>query len=131
MNRINIAAGECLAKIIKKRYIGEYVIPFNEAMITGTYTEKLFSDRFLAERAKTHNVTVPKYRENLSEFLKFLWQIDDYGEVVLWFGEEPFCAANTEVVLKTLEEYNFGGKITLNITDEETGDIVKTKIIRA
>ena len=49
-----------------------------------------------------------------------------YNEVILWFGEEPFCKKNTEVVLQTLKEYNFNGKIVLNIVIEEIGEIIKT-----
>lgn len=124
--KVNITAGSILNNLLKKKYSNELFIPFNEAMINGTYSSKLFSNEFILERAKTHNVSVLEYKENLKDFLNFLKNIHMYNEVILWFGEEPFCKKNTEVVLQTLKEYNFDGKIVLNIVIEEIGEIIKT-----
>lgn len=127
--KINITAGDCLNEILKKRYPNEYFVPFCEAMIFGDYSSKLFSKEFIKERSKTHNVTVQEYIQKLSGFLDFLKRLDNYNEVVLWFGDEPFCVENIKIVLKTLEEYDFQGKVILNIVNETTGDSIETKII--
>ena len=43
MMKINITAGECLNNILTNIYKGEKFIPFREAMIIGTYSNKLLS----------------------------------------------------------------------------------------
>ena len=121
--RINITAGECLNNILKDKYKDEYFIPFNEAMIEGSYTSRLFSKEFIIERSNTHNVSEEEYIFKLNGFLNFLENINSYDEVVLWFGDEPFCVINTNVILETLKEYDYKGKLTVNIVDELTGDI--------
>ena len=122
--KANITAGQCLNTILEKKYPTETFIPFNEAMITGAYSSKLFSPSFIEERAKTHNVSTAEYRNTLQAFLSFLERIDKYNEAVLWFGDEPFCRENTKTVLQTLREYGFQGKIVLHIVVEETGEII-------
>ena len=124
--KINVTAGQFLNSKLKTIYPKKKFIPFNEAMIVGEYTSKLFSESFMEERAKIHQVSIQDYKENLREFIEFLKDIGQYDEVVLWFGEEPFCVKNTEVVLQTLQEYNFQGSIFLNIVVEETGQILKS-----
>ena len=124
--KMNITAGKFLNGKLEKIYPKEKFIPFNEGMIVGEYTSKLFSDAFMEERAKVHQVSIQDYKENLREFIEFLKDIRQYDEVVLWFGEEPFCEKNTEVVLQTLQEYNFQGTILLHIVEEETGEIQKS-----
>ena len=123
---IHITAGECLKDILEKRYSQETFVPFNEAMMTGSYTAGLFSDEFIQERADTHQTSVAEYKEKLQGFLEFLNRMDLYDEVVLWFGDEPFCQANTRAVLQTLKERKFQGKVRLHIVTEETGDIKST-----
>lgn len=127
--KINITAGDCLNEILVKKYPNEYFVPFCEAMILGNYSSDLFSKEFIKERSKTHNVTVQEYIQKLSGFLDFLKRLDNYNEVDLWFGDEPFCVENTKMVLKILEEYDFRGKLILNIVNETTGDIIETKIL--
>ena len=56
--KVNITAGSILNNLLKEKYSNELFIPFNEAMINGTYSSKLFSNEFILERAKTHNVSV-------------------------------------------------------------------------
>ena len=121
--RINITAGECLNNILKDKYKDEYFIPFNEAMIEGKYTSRLFSKEFIAERSNTHNVSEEEYTFKLKGFLNFLENINSYDEVVLWFGDEPFCMANTNAILEILKEYEYKGKVEINIVDELTGEI--------
>mgnify|MGYP004661040103 FL=1 len=119
--RINITAGECLKDILQAIYPDEEFVPFNEAMIQGTYKAVLFSDEFIKERSIVHKVTEEQYRENMSGFLHFLDNLNDYDEIVLWFGNEPFCRCNRDTVLKILNKYKYNGNVLLHIVDEETG----------
>ena len=124
--KINITAGNCLNALLESKYGHEKFIPFAEAMIQGSYNSRLFSEEFVEERAKTHNVSIHKYKDNLKDFFTFLSEIELYDEVVLWFGDEPFCNENTKVVLQTLKEYGYVGPVILNLVIEESGEIVKT-----
>jgi hypothetical protein len=128
--KINITAGDCLNEILKRKYPDEHFVPFGEAMITGSYTAKLFSEEFMQERADTHNVSLQLYKEKLQGFLSFLKEIDEYKNVALWFGDEPFCGANLKVLLQTLKEYNYQGELVFNTVIEETGDVVKSETLK-
>ena len=128
--RINITAGEQLNRILEIKYQNENFIPFNEAMIKGTYTAKLFSESFIEERAKTHSVSIVEYKEKLNGFLTFLTSVELYNEVILWFGDEPFCNENRKIVLQTLCDYNYQGKIVVNTVIEETGEVIKSIIVQ-
>ena len=124
--RINITAGECLKDILQAIYPDEEFVPFNEAMIQGEYKSVLFSDEFIAERSIVHEVTEEEYRENMSGFLQLLANIKDYDEIVLWFGDEPFCRCNRDTVVKTLNQFRYNGNMVLYIVDEETGEVLQT-----
>ena len=128
--KINITAGECLNKILQEKYPNETFIPFNEAMIKGGYNTKLFSEEFIIERSSIHNVSKEEYENKLALFLDFLNNINKYSEVILWFGDEPFCKKNIEIVILTLKEYRFLGNVTLNIVDEETGEIFNSNLVK-
>ena len=97
--KVNITAGECLNRILEARYPDECFVPFNEAMNQGTYSVPLFSEEFVKERAAVHGVSEAEYRENLAGFLEVLARPEAYDEIVLWFGDEPFCVENRETVL--------------------------------
>ena len=118
--RINITARDCLNVILSNKYPEETFIPFREAMIEGEYHFPPFSDSFLLERAKTHQSTIEEYKEHMKDFISFLSHIDDYDEIVMWFGNEPFCLANIDMVIKTLKDRNYTKRILLNTVIEET-----------
>ena len=124
--RINITAGECLKDILQAIYPDEEFVPFNEAMIQGEYKSALFSDEFITERSIVHKVTEEEYRENMSDFLGLLANINEYDEIVLWFGDELFCRCNRDVVVKMLNQHNYNGNVLLHIVDEETGEVLQT-----
>ena len=128
--KINITAGECLNNILTNIYKGEKFIPFREAMIIGTYSNKLFSEEFLLERSEVHKVSLKEYKEKISCFINVLENINSYDEIVLWFGDEPFCVENTKIVIKTIEEHNYTNKLILNIVDEITGKVLKQSKIQ-
>ncbi len=124
--RINITAGDCLNGILQRRYPEERFIPFREAMIEGRYTAPLFSEAFIRERAAFHGVTETEYRENLAGFLEVLARPKAYNEIVLWFGEEPFCVENRETVLAALRQYGYRRSLQQNTVIEETGEILRS-----
>ena len=128
--KINITAGECLNNILTNIYKGEKFIPFREAMIIGTYSNKLFSEEFLLERSEVHKVSLKEYKEKISCFINVLENINSYDEIVLWFGDEPFCVENTKIVIKTIKEHNYTNKLILNIVDEITGKVLKQSKIQ-
>ena len=129
--KINITAGDCLNEILKRKYPNENFVPFGEAMLTGGYTSKLFSEAFMQERADTHKVSLQVYKQKLQGFLAFLTEIKLYDNIVLWFGDEPFCQTNVKVLLQTLKEYGYQGKILLNTVVEETGDVITSEVIQS
>ena len=92
--RVNITAGEWLNEQLESKYPGERFVPFNESMIQGTYSSPLFSEEFVRERANVHGVSETAYLEKLSGFLDVLNHAGEYDEIVLWFGDEPFCVQN-------------------------------------
>ena len=127
--KINITAGDCLNDILRRRYPEERFVPFREAMIEGRYTAPLFSAAFVRERAAFHGVSEAEYRENLAGFLDVLARPEAYDEIVLWFGEEPFCVENREIVLAALKQCGYRGSLRLNTVIEETGDILQQEEI--
>ena len=130
MMKIYITAGEWLNNILTNIYKGEKFIPFREAMIIGTYSNKLFSEEFLLERSEVHKVSLKEYKEKISCFINVLENINSYDEIVLWFGDEPFCVENTKIDIKTIEEHNYTNKLILNIVDEITGKVLKQSKIQ-
>ena len=128
--KVNITAGEALNSMLVTKYSQERFVPFNEAMIVGSYTAPLFSTSFMEERATTHGVSLDQYKEKLGGFIDVLDNIEKYDEIFLWFGDEPFCKANTDVVLQVLKDLSYKGKVVLNIVEEETAKIIKTEVIQ-
>ena len=128
--KVNITAGEALNSMLVTKYTQERFVPFNEAMIVGSYTAPLFSTSFMEERATTHGVSLDQYIEKLGGFIDVLDNIEKYDEIILWFGDEPFCKANTDVVLQGLKDLNYKGKVVLNIVEEETAKIIKAEVIQ-
>lgn len=128
--RTNIAAGDCLSYILSAKYPKEEFVPFREAMIEGPNSYEPFSDEFLAERADFHGCSLKEYKKYMASFLQVLDRLPKYREIVLWFGEEPFCKKNVEVVIGTLKQRGFLGPITLNTVIEETGEVVLTERVQ-
>ena len=129
--KVNITAGKCLNRILQGKYPNECFVPFNEAMNQGTYSAPLFSETFVMERAVVHGVSEAEYLEKLSGFLDVLKHAGEYDEIVLWFGDEPFCVANRQTVLEALKEHGCSRSILLNIVNEENGDIIRQETVAA
>jgi len=128
--KINITAGAELTKLLAEIYPNEVFIPFNEAMIKGTYSSPLFSEEFVKERASTHGVTLESYKETMKNFLSLIKNLNQYDSITLWFGDEPFCKANTKVVIDTLTQFGYNKELILNIVDEITCQIISSKQIK-
>ena len=128
--KIHITAGDCLNEILQEKYNGERFGPSREAMIRGTYTDPLCSAAFIQERAQTLGVSACEYKEKIADFLGVLDNADAFQEIVLWFGDEPFCLANTKTVIQALKERGYIGKLVLHTVIEETGEIVKTDLLQ-
>ena len=128
--KINITAGDCLNKILIAKYPNETFIPFKEAMIEGKYTSEAFSEDFFVERAIFHNTTVKEYKKHMGTFLELLAHLNDYNEIILWFGNEPFCLANIKVIIETLKNRKYTKKIVINFVIEETGEIINSQTIQ-
>ena len=127
--KVNITAGECLNRILEARYPNECFVPFNEAMSQGTYSAPLFSEEFIRERAAVHGVSEAEYLEKLSVFMDVLKHAGEYDEIVLWFGDEPFCKANRQTVLEALRGHGCSRSILLNIVNEGNGDIIRQETV--
>lgn len=128
--KVNITAGECLNTLLESKFPEENFVPFNEAMIEGKYCAPLFSDEFVMERAAIHGVNEEEYRNKLYGFIHVLEHADEYDEIVLWFGNEPFCVANCKTVLDALRQYGYCKGILLNIVDELTGEVLRQEQIQ-
>lgn len=128
--KVNVTAGDCLNQILQVRYPEEGFLPFREAMIEGPYSSKPFSPEFLKERAAFHRQSLEQYREHMQEFLTLLDCLDQHEEIVLWFGDEPFCVKNVEVIVDTLRHRGYKKTITLHTVNEENGDILATKSLQ-
>ncbi len=127
--KINITSGDMLNEILQCKYPAETFVPFREAMIKGSYDSKLFSDEFIEERSKIHGVSAQEYLEKLGVFVDILKSAKKYEEIVLWFGEEPFCAENVKVVIQSLRESGFDGKLVYNVVDENDGNVLRTTTV--
>ena len=128
--KVNVTSGDILNGILSDTYCSECFVPFNEAMIVGSCNAPLFSSEFMAERADTHGVSLDEYVWKLRGFLDVLDHIEKYDEIILWFGDEPFCKANTKTVLQALKDRSYNGKLILNIVNEQTAKIVKSEVLQ-
>jgi len=127
--KINITSGQMLNELLSQRYPGERFIPFNEAMIKGTYTAEPFSGAFIRERALCHGVTEEEYRDTMKDILTYLEDVNAAEHIVTWFGGEDFCLANKRVLFMTLKNKGFAGHLTCNTVDETTGKILNTELM--
>ena len=128
--KINITAGDCLNNILTNKYKNEKFIPFREAMIKGKYSSKLFSDEFIRERSLVHNVSINEYQHNIKDFLDIIKNVNEYNEILLWFGNDEFCLENLKIVLQVLYQHNYKGTLILNTVIEETGEIISSKLLQ-
>lgn len=122
---IYITAGQYMYDFFKGS--STIYVPFNEAMIEGVIDDSpIFSDKFINNRAITHNTTVDDYLDKMGLFINFINHIYLYNDINLMFGDEPFCLANLITILSFLESIKYNGKITYHIMNEQDNTIVKS-----
>ena len=112
---LNIANGkELQAYLTNKCDVGEDIMAFNESMVTGESTEKIFSDVFFHVRAKSLNINYEEYSAiSIMELDKLLNK--SYSKVILWFDEDMFCQINLLTLCAYLDYSKYGGIVSLNI----------------
>ena len=98
-------------------------IPFNEDMSKGGYINKPFTEDFITERSKVHNVSPSLYKEKLALFLELVKNIKSDDDLHLYFGEDETCLANRRLIIDYF--FNKVMKITLHIVNEYTGEEIK------
>ena len=93
----HIVAGEEMKKLLRDRFVS---IPFNEDMSKGGYSKKPFSDGFIKERSEFHKVTTDDYLNHMAEFLSILPKIKQDDTIHLYFGDDPVCKANSNILIE-------------------------------
>lgn len=127
MEKINITSGEYLNNYLKGKGDGIF-IPFNEAMIQGDLSYPLFDEEFIGKRIITHNISKLNYLENLESFINIKNEINNIKTITLWFGKDAFCIINLLTVLVYLEDNNYRGKVSLNLVDDYSNEILESNI---
>lgn len=118
--KLNLLNGQSMYGHYKKTNFlkQERMIPFNEAMCTGRTSSDLFSDEFIAIRAKAHQVTAEQYNEITLKPLHPLLT-NDFTHIALWFDADMFCQINLLTILAWLDQSNHTNLIEIHIVDEE------------
>ena len=122
---LNITNGDYFNEYFISRY-GGMAIPFCEAMMDGDTVEAIYSDEFIALRAKSLNVSEDEYRGKMHvhDSLKR----NSYKMIRLWFGRDTFCQVNLLTLLAYLEQIQWEGEIRLNIADDVTYEVISGDI---
>ena len=110
---LNITNGDAFNEYLLSK-VGGAAVPFREAMMDGDAVLDIFSDEFISLRASELNVSADEYRANVPA------GIENYSELVLWFGKDTFCQINLLTLLAYLEQINYSGRVVLNYIDDET-----------
>ena len=127
MKHINITNGEYLNNYLLNKYEGIF-IPFNEALIQGELLYPLFNDEFINKRSLVHHVSKELYKSKLQDLIDIEKEIDHIESIVLWFGKDAFCVINLLGVLTYLEDINYQNKVTINLVDDETFNVIESNI---
>ena len=122
---LNITNGDYFNDYFISKF-GGAAIPFCEAMMDGETTADIFSEEFIALRARSLKVNKAEYRSKMYVY-DYLCS-DDYQELRLWFGKDTFCQMNLLTLLAYLEQISYGGKVTLNYIDDETFEVTEADI---
>ncbi len=126
MKRANITNGANFNRYFEDTFF-EPGIPFNEAMMVGNSSSKLFSEEFCLKRAGELHTPIEEYNRNMSGFLQLMKNLNEVEEVVLWFGADTFCQLNLLTVLTYLEQINYAGRIFTVTIDDESFEVLREK----
>ena len=121
---LNITNGDSFNEYLLKKYGGE-AVPFCEAMMDGDTVPCVYSDEFVALRARTLGVSYEEYRSKMHVYNALK---KDYSQLRLWFGKDTFCQANLLTLLSYLEEIGYGGSVVLIYIDDGTFEIKSPEI---
>ena len=122
---LNITNGEYFNKYFISKFNGT-AIPFCEAMMDGEVVASIYSQQFIALRAKSLNVTENEYRAQM--YVHDALNSNDYQTICLWFGKDTFCQMNLLTLLAYLEQIEYQGELKLNYIDDETFEILESDI---
>ncbi len=122
---LNITNGDYFNEYLKSE-LGAESVPFCEAMMDGETTSDIFSDGFIAVRARALNVTEAEYRGEMH--VTSVLQGGEYQRLCLWFGRDTFCQVNLLTLLTYLEQIGYQGDLRLNYIDDETFEVLESGI---
>ncbi|WP_313892739.1 AraC family transcriptional regulator [Psychrobacillus sp.] len=127
---LHVLNGQCMLKSFQSNHLmneKSVYIPFNEAMCWGETDEKIFSSEFIEKRAYSLNSTPEDYRKIVIEPLKPLLE-EQFGIIVLWFGDDMFCQMNLITILSYLEQIDFDGDVLFCMAQEQTDSMLSDAI---
>ena len=101
---LNITNGDYFNDYFISKY-GGVAIPFCEAMMDGEVVENIYSEEFVAIRAKSLNVTEDEYRAKM--YVCDSLNDKNYQIIHLWFGKDTFCQMNLLTLLAYLEQIEY------------------------
>ena len=126
MKIANITNGEVFNQYFERTFCTKG-IPFNEAIMVGNSTSNVFSNEFCINRASQLNVSIEEYNKKLTAFFKFIKELEQYEEIILWFGLDTFCQLNLLSILYFLETRKYKGNVFTVIIDDESFNIIREK----
>lgn len=122
---LNITNGEYFNEYFISNF-GGVAVPFCEAVMDGEVLTDIYSEEFIAVRAKSLNITENEYKTKMYAYNALNY--NDYKTICLWFGKDTFCQVNLLTLLAYLEQIQYDGEIKLNYIDDETFDLLESDI---
>lgn len=134
LKTLHILNGLCMLESFQQHHLMSETatyLPFNEAMCWGEVSEVIFSPEFIQARTDSLKSTEAEYKKIVMEPLKPLFE-EQFGIIVLWFGDDMFCQMNLITILAYLEQIQFEGDVFFCMVREQTDsmlpDAVEMKI---
>ena len=118
---LNITNGEYFNKYFISKFGGTSV-PFCEAIMDGEVVTNIYSEQFIALRARSLNVSETEYRTKMHVYNAL--NANDYERICLWFGKDTFCQVNLLMLLAYLEQIHYRGELKLSYIDDETFEVL-------
>ena len=122
---LNITNGEYFNEYFMSNF-GGTAVPFCEVIMDGEVLTDIYSEEFIAVRAKSLNITENEYKTKMYAYNALNY--NDYKTICLWFGKDTFCQVNLLTLLAYLEQIQYDGEIKLNYIDDETFDVLESDI---
>ena len=122
---LNITNGEYFNEYFIANF-GGIAVPFCEVVMDGEVLLDIYSEDFIAVRAKSLNITTEEYKSKMYAYDAL--NNKDYKTICLWFGKDTFCQVNLLMFLAYLEQIQYDGKLKLNYIDDETFEVLESDI---